>query len=78
MSAHSVREQLRRQLELLPDDLVVEIADFAAFIMARRQGRLAYGDWTESEWQQRALSQLLREADNVEYTLDDAQEICSK
>jgi hypothetical protein len=75
MSAHPVREQLRRQLDLLPDDIIVEIADFAAFILARRQGRLIYADWTESEWQQFALGQFLREADNVEYSLDDAQEI---
>ena len=75
MTTHSVREQLRQQLDILPDDMIVEIADFAAFILARRQGKLSYGDWTDNEWQQLALGQFLREADDVEYTLDDAQEI---
>jgi hypothetical protein len=72
MAANTVREQLRRQLDLLPDDVVVEIADFTAFILARRQGRLAYVDWTESDWQKFAVGQLLRETDEIEYTLDDA------
>lgn len=71
----SVREQLRRQLDLLPDDIIIEIADFAAFVLARRQGKLTYADWTDSEWQELSLGQFLREADDVEYTLDDAQEI---
>jgi hypothetical protein len=78
MASHSVREQLRRQLDLLPDDVIVEIADFAAFVLARRQGKLIYADWTDSEWQQLAAGQLLREADDVEYTLDDAQEVYSR
>ena len=75
MAANTIREQLRRQLDLLPDDVVAEIADFAAFILARRQGRLAYTDWTESEWQKFAMGQLLRESDEIEYTLDDALEV---
>jgi hypothetical protein len=75
MVTDSVREQLRRQLDLLPDDIIIEIADFAAFVLARRQGKLTYADWTDSEWQELSLGQFLREADDVEYTLDDAQEI---
>jgi hypothetical protein len=78
MATHSQREQLRRQLDLLPDDVIVEIADFAAFVLARRQGKLTYADWTDREWQELALSQFLREADDVEYTLDDAQEVYSR
>jgi hypothetical protein len=75
MATHSVREQLQRQLDLLPDDIIVEIADFAAFVLARRQGKLTYADWTDGEWQELALGQFLREVDDVEYTLDDAQEV---
>jgi len=75
MTTHSVREQLLRQLDLLPDDIIVEIADFAAFLMARRQGKPTSADWTDREWQQFALDQFVRETDDVEYTLDDAQEV---
>lgn len=76
MTAITMREQLHRQIESLPDDLLAEIADFAAFILARRQGgTFAYADWSESEWRQFSLGQFLREADDVEYTLADAEEI---
>jgi hypothetical protein len=78
MTTQTVREQLRRQLDLLPDDVIVEIADFAAFILARREGKQTYVDWTDREWERLALSQFLRDADDVEYTLDDAQEVYSK
>ncbi len=75
MTAGTLREQLRRQIDSLPDDLLTEIADFAAFILARRQGSPAYTDWSDSEWRQFALGQFLREADDAEYTLADAEEI---
>lgn len=75
MATTVVREQLRRQLDTLPDDILVEIADFVAFILARRQGTTTYADWSEGEWRQFALGQFLRESDEVEYTLADAEEI---
>ena len=71
----AIREQLRRQIDSLPDDLLAEIADFAAFILARRQGTSTYADWSESEWHKFSLGQFLREADDVEYTLADAEEV---
>ena len=75
MIASSMRDQLHRQLDTLPDDLLAEIADFAAFILARRQGTSTYADWLEGDWRQFALGQFLRETDDVEYTLADAEEI---
>jgi hypothetical protein len=75
MATTAIREQLHRQLDTLPDDLLVEIADFAAFILARRQGTSTYADWSEGEWHRFSLGQFLREADDVEYTLADAEEI---
>lgn len=77
MTASTMREQLRRQIDSLPDDLLVEIADFAAFILARRGGS-TYADWSESEWHKFSLGQFLREADDVEYTLADAEEVCRR
>jgi hypothetical protein len=43
--------------------------------MARRQFNKRYTDWSNQEWQAFALEQLLRDGDEVEYTLDDAKEI---
>jgi predicted component of type VI protein secretion system len=69
------REQLHHQIDALPDDIVEQIADFALFVMARRQFNKLYTDWSNQEWQAFALEQLLRDGDEVEYTLDDAKEI---
>ena len=75
MTTTTLREQLRRQLDALPDDVLVEIADFAAFILARRRSTAPYADWSEPEWQKFALGQFLRESDDVEYTLAAAEEV---
>ena len=75
MTTTAIREQLHRQLDALPDDILSEVADFAAFVLARRQGTVSYTNWSEAEWQQFALGQFLRESDDVEYTLADAQEV---
>jgi len=37
MTTMTIREQLYRQIESLPDEIVEQIADFALFVMARRQ-----------------------------------------
>lgn len=61
---------------LADDELIREIADFVAFVLARRRMLAPYADWTQDEWHQFALSQFLRETeDDVEYSLDDAQEV---
>ncbi|MFN2182770.1 MAG: hypothetical protein ACK2UU_02205 [Anaerolineae bacterium] len=75
MSNATIREQLRKQIDNLPDDLVEQVADFTLFLMARRQIPLRYADWKSDEWQDFALGQLFREADDVEYSLEDAQEV---
>ncbi|HEX6305334.1 MAG TPA: hypothetical protein VFZ76_14165 [Anaerolineales bacterium] len=70
-----IREQLHKQIENLPDDVVEQIADFAMFIMAKRQISPDYEDWDVSQWQDFALAQLFRDEDEVEYSLQDAEEI---
>jgi len=76
MSTGTIREQLREQVNVIPDDVVQEVADFLAFVLARRQHSNVYQDWNQTQWQNFALEQFFREtADDVEYTLDDAQEI---
>lgn len=69
------REQLQKQIELLPDDVVQQIADFTFFVMSRRAITPLYADWTDRQWQDFSLAQFFREDDEVEYTLADAQEI---
>ncbi len=76
MSTLSLREQLRQQIEHLPDELLLEFADFMAFVLARRQNALPYAEWNESQWRDFTLGQFFRETEgDVEYTLADAQEV---
>ena len=75
MTTVTIREQLYKQIDNLPDDVVEQIADFTLFVMARRQTTPSYVDWDSSQWQDFALAQLFREDDEVEYSLEDAQEI---
>jgi hypothetical protein len=77
MSNATIREQLCKQIDNLPDDVVEQVADFTLFLMARRQISPSYADWKSNEWQGFALGQLFREDDDVEYSLEDAQEIYS-
>ncbi len=75
MAATTFRKQLQKQIEKLPDDIVQQIADYTAFLMARRNITPLYSDWQISQWQNFALEQFFREDDEIEYTLKDAQEI---
>jgi len=75
MTTVTIREQLYKQIDSLPDDVVEQIADFTLFVMARRRITPSYVDWGSSQWQDFALEQLFREDDEVEYSLEDAQEI---
>ena len=76
MTTASLREQMHQQLDALPDEIVHEVAEFMAFVLARRRMTQPYADWTDDDWQQFALAQFVRETDNdVEYTLDDAREV---
>lgn len=71
----ALRERLHQQIDMLPDDVVQVIADFASFVTARRQIVPDVVDWSSNEWNTFALDQFLREGDPVEYTLKDAQEV---
>ena len=75
MTTMTIREQLHKQIDSLPDDIVQQIADFALFMMARRKLSSAYVDWNSSQWQDFVLGQFFREEDEVEYSLKDAQEV---
>ena len=71
----AIREQLHQQIDSLPEDVVQLIADFALFVAARRQIAPTYTDWDSNQWQDFALGQFFRADDEVEYSLENAQEI---
>ena len=75
MTNKTIRELLCKQIDDLPDDVVEQVADFALFLMTRRQIAPKYADWKSREWHAFSLEQLFREDDEVEYSLKDAQEI---
>ena len=76
MATMVIREQLHKQIDSLPDDIVRQIADFSLFMMARWKQSSAYADWNSSQWQDFVLGQFFRdEEDEVEYSLEDAQEV---
>lgn len=75
MKSVTVREQLQRQIDTLPDEIVQQIADFTRFVMAKRDIAPVYADWTNQQWQNFSLAQFFRDEDEVEYALEDAQEI---
>ena len=69
------RDQLHKQIDLLPDNLVEQIADFALFLLAKRKAAPEYEDWSEQQWQNFSLDQFFREDDDVTYTIADAKEV---
>lgn len=75
MNTKILRVQLQEQINQLPDELVEQIADFAIFVMSRRNIKPLYEDWSDQLWQDFALSQFFDEDDDVEYSLEDAKEI---
>ena len=69
------RDQLHKQIDILPDELVEQIADFALFLLAKRKAVPGYEEWNEQQWQNFSLEQFFREDDEVTYTIADAKEV---
>jgi hypothetical protein len=74
MTTIEIRKQLHKRIDNLPDDIVEQIADFTVFIMAKKRITPVYEEWAGHQWHDFALEQFFRE-DDVEYSLQDAQEI---
>jgi hypothetical protein len=74
MSA-TVREQLHQQIDQLPDHLVEQIANFTRLISTHQNNISEYTNWQNEDWQKFSLDQFFREEDEIEYSLEDAQEI---
>jgi len=75
MNAVQIRDQLHEQIDKLPDEIVQQIADFALFVMARRDIAPHYEEWEDQQWNEFSLAQFFYEDDEVEYDIEDAQEI---
>jgi hypothetical protein len=70
----NTREKLRQQIDSLPDHLIEQIARFTQ-ILTVRQEIPKYSDWESGQWQEFSLAQFFSEDDEIEYFLEDAQEI---
>jgi hypothetical protein len=74
MSA-TVREQLHQQIDQLPDHFIDQIANFTRLISTHQNNISEYTNWQNEDWQKFSLDQFFREEDEIEYSLEDAQEI---
>ncbi|MEA3351457.1 MAG: hypothetical protein U9Q82_12605 [Chloroflexota bacterium] len=75
MTTVTFREQLHSQIDRLPDEVVQQISDFTFFVMTRQKITPMYNDWSNSQWQAFSLEQFFRGDEEVEYSLEDAEEI---
>ncbi|WP_069790852.1 hypothetical protein A5482_013805 [Cyanobacterium sp. IPPAS B-1200] len=72
----TIREQLHQQIDNLPDEIVEKIAQFTLSITNDYDINVAqYTDWQKKGWQEFSLSQFFSDDDDIEYYLEDAQEI---
>ena len=69
------REQLHQQIDQLPDHIVERIANFTSSIIKQQNNIVDYSNWENKDWQKFSLQEFFREEDEIEYSLEDAQEI---
>ena len=74
MSA-TTREQLHKQIDQLPDRVIEQIANFIQLVATEQNNIPEYAYWKIKDWQDFSLQQFFRDKDEVEYTLEDAQEV---
>ena len=65
------REQLVKEIEVLPEELLEEVSDFAAFVRKRRESRgKREGSWGDFSLSTGAFD-FWTDPEEVEYSLDD-------
>ena len=74
MSA-TIRQQLHQKIDQLPDHIVEKIVNFTQFISTQQNSPPDHIDWQDKDWSEFSLEQFFRQEDEVEYSLEDAQEI---
>jgi hypothetical protein len=71
----TTREQLHKQIDQLPDRIVEQIAKFIQLVATEQNNFPEYINWKSKDWQEFSLQQFFRDEVEVEYTLEDAQEV---
>lgn len=61
MTSQPLRDRLHRDIDALPVSILVEVADFTAYLMAKREAAAEVGDWTEDAWHTFAIEQFFRD-----------------
>jgi hypothetical protein len=69
------RDQLHQQIDQLPDRIVEPIVNFTSSMITQQNNIPEYSNWEDKDWQEFSLQIFLREEDEIEYSLEDAQEI---
>ena len=69
------REQLHQQIDQLPDHIVEQIANFTSSIITQQSNIPKYSNWEDKDWQEFSLQNFFCEENEIEYSLEDAQEI---
>ena len=70
------REQLHQQIDQLPDHIIEQIANFTLSIITQQSNIPEYTNWENKDWQEFSLQTFFD--DEIEYFLEDAQEIYKK
>ncbi len=71
----TIRKQLHQQIDQLPDHIVEQIANFTLLITTHQNNISEYTNWQDQDWQEFLLEQFFREEDEIEYSLENAQEV---
>jgi len=74
MSA-TTRDQLHKQIDQLPDRIIEQIANFIQSVSTEQNNFPEYVNWENKDWQEFSSQQFFHDEDEVEYTLEDAQEV---
>jgi len=69
------REQLHQQIDQLPDRIVEQIANFISSIITQQNNIPEYSNWKHKDGQKVSLQEFFCEDDEIEYSLEDSQEI---
>ena len=71
------RQKLHQQIDQLPDHIVEQIANFTPSIVTQQSNIPKYSNWEDKDWQEFSLQIFFNDDDEIEYSLEDAQEICT-
>jgi hypothetical protein len=69
------REKLHQQIDQLPDRIVEPIVNFTSSMITQQNNIPEYSNWEDKDWQEFSLQFFFRKEDEIEYSLEDAQEI---